>query len=84
MKTKGKKLFKFLSIFLVVFTIGKGTAFAQDQLNFKHLTINEGLSQNTVFCTMQDKTGFIWVGTEDGLTNMMVTISLFINMKIIT
>lgn len=37
------------------------------ELNFKRLTINEGLSQNTAFCILQDKTGFIWVGTEDGL-----------------
>lgn len=37
------------------------------QLKFKHLTINEGLSQNTVLCMLQDKEGYIWVGTEDGL-----------------
>lgn len=36
-------------------------------LNFKHLTINEGLSQNTIFCIYQDQQGFIWFGTEDGL-----------------
>lgn len=36
-------------------------------LNFKHFTINEGLSQNTIFCIYQDKKGFIWFGTEDGL-----------------
>ncbi len=40
---------------------------AQKHLNFKRITINEGLSQNTVFCIIQDKTGFIWIGTEDGL-----------------
>lgn len=37
------------------------------QLRFNRLTINEGLSQNTVFCTFQDSRGFIWIGTEDGL-----------------
>jgi len=31
------------------------------------LTINEGLSQNTVSSIMQDKKGFIWIGTNDGL-----------------
>lgn len=36
-------------------------------VKFKHLTINEGLSQNTVYCTLQDNKGFIWIGTEDGL-----------------
>jgi ligand-binding sensor domain-containing protein/signal transduction histidine kinase/DNA-binding response OmpR family regulator len=67
LKTKGKKLFRILFIYLGLLLIGQPVAFAQDHLNFKHLTINEGLSQNTVFCIMQDKTGFIWVGTEDGL-----------------
>lgn len=36
-------------------------------VNFKHLTINDGLSQNTVFSIYQDDKGFIWFGTEDGL-----------------
>jgi ligand-binding sensor domain-containing protein/signal transduction histidine kinase/DNA-binding response OmpR family regulator len=36
-------------------------------LKFKHLTINEGLSQNTVFATLQDAQGFVWIATEDGL-----------------
>jgi ligand-binding sensor domain-containing protein/signal transduction histidine kinase/DNA-binding response OmpR family regulator len=39
----------------------------QAQLSFKHYTINEGLSQNTVYCLLEDKDGLIWMGTEDGL-----------------
>ncbi|PRY53599.1 two component regulator with propeller domain [Arcticibacter pallidicorallinus] len=35
--------------------------------NFKHYTINEGLSQNTVLCLLEDKDGVIWMGTADGL-----------------
>lgn len=41
------------------------TAFSQ--LKFKHLTINQGLSQNSVLCMWQDREGFVWIGTEDGL-----------------
>ena len=33
----------------------------------EHLSINEGVSQNTVFCIFQDRRGFMWLGTEDGL-----------------
>mgnify|MGYP003575338233 FL=1 len=40
---------------------------AQRQIPFKHLSINDGLSQNTVFSMHQDAKGFIWIGTEDGL-----------------
>ena len=35
--------------------------------SFKHYNINNGLSQNTVHCILQDKTGFMWFGTKDGL-----------------
>jgi len=36
-------------------------------IQFKHLGIQEGLSQNTVNCMMQDSQGFLWIGTQDGL-----------------
>jgi len=36
-------------------------------LKFKHLTVKEGLSNNKVNTLIQDKNGFIWLGTEDGL-----------------
>lgn len=35
--------------------------------NFDHFTINEGLSNNAVLCSVQDKNGFLWFGTKDGL-----------------
>ncbi|MBO4673012.1 MAG: helix-turn-helix domain-containing protein [Bacteroidaceae bacterium] len=35
--------------------------------SFSYLTINEGLSSNTVRALMQDKKGFVWVGTSRGL-----------------
>lgn len=34
---------------------------------FNHLTVDDGLSQNAVTCIVQDKKGFIWVGTYSGL-----------------
>lgn len=34
---------------------------------FEHLSINEGLSQSTVHCIVQDRKGFLWIGTADGL-----------------
>jgi signal transduction histidine kinase/ligand-binding sensor domain-containing protein len=36
-------------------------------LDFDHISTEQGLSQNTVFCILQDKQGFMWFGTEDGL-----------------
>ncbi|MBC7851483.1 MAG: histidine kinase [Chitinophagaceae bacterium] len=34
---------------------------------FRHYQVEQGLSHNTVFCTAQDKKGFLWLGTKDGL-----------------
>ncbi|MBA3647756.1 MAG: hypothetical protein H0W62_04270 [Chitinophagales bacterium] len=36
-------------------------------LNFQHLTTEDGLSQNSVYCITQDSLGFMWVGTQNGL-----------------
>jgi signal transduction histidine kinase/ligand-binding sensor domain-containing protein len=34
---------------------------------FRHFQVESGLSNNSVFCTAQDKNGFVWFGTKDGL-----------------
>jgi len=36
-------------------------------LRFETISLEEGLSQSTVFCMLQDRQGFMWFGTEDGL-----------------
>lgn len=40
---------------------------AQDHIQFKNYTINDGLSQSTVSCIIQDKLGSLWLGTQDGI-----------------
>lgn len=36
-------------------------------MHFDHLTIKEGLSHNTVYALWQDRNGYIWIGTQNGL-----------------
>ncbi len=36
-------------------------------IRFERISIEQGLSQATVTCILQDATGFIWIGTQDGL-----------------
>ncbi len=38
-----------------------------DNLNFKHITQEHGLSQSSVYCMVEDNKGFMWFGTQDGL-----------------
>lgn len=56
-----KKIILFLLVFLPGFyTLG-------EELFFKSLTVNDGLTQHDVSCFLQDSFGFIWIGTYDGL-----------------
>lgn len=41
--------------------------FSQHIINCRQYTTDEGLSQNIVYCMLQDKRGFIWAGTDNGL-----------------
>ncbi len=38
-----------------------------ENVDFKHLTMDDGLSQNSVYAIVQDRAGFLWFGTENGL-----------------
>lgn len=40
---------------------------AAGQAKFEHFTTDNGLSQNTILSIIQDRTGYLWIGTEDGL-----------------
>ncbi len=64
--TSFKYLYKVLIIIVLTLTAVNMTAVGQN-INFSRLTINDGLSQNTIYSIFQDKTGFVWIGTEDGL-----------------
>lgn len=51
----------FILCLLVTAAAGSGA------VRFKHISLDEGLSQNVVFCIHQDSKGFMWFGTQDGL-----------------
>jgi signal transduction histidine kinase/ligand-binding sensor domain-containing protein len=40
---------------------------AAQEFGFQRLTTDDGLSDNAVNCVLQDRAGFLWIGTEKGL-----------------
>ena len=57
----------FRSIFLIVAACLEFTASAQLTAGYETISIAQGLSQGMVFATLQDREGFIWVATKNGL-----------------
>ncbi|AUD00442.1 sensor histidine kinase [Spirosoma pollinicola] len=60
-------LSRFLCFLCVAFWLALPTRAQQQQGQFTYLTTNQGLSQNNVTCILQDRKGFMWFGTQDGL-----------------
>ena len=52
---------------LLICSVGAAPLAAQERVRFRHLTIADGLSQNAVSAILQDRRGFMWFGTKDGL-----------------
>ena len=53
---------------ILIFFIISPFALSQDnQIRFDHISIEQGLSQSSVYSIAQDQTGFMWFATEDGL-----------------
>jgi len=57
-----------LLIFILFFALSFKGYSQSPPFNFNHLTRNEGLASNRVNCIYETKDGFMWFGTEDGLT----------------
>jgi len=43
------------------------TVYAQEQVQFEHISVEQGLSHPQVNAILQDSRGFLWIGTLDGL-----------------
>ena len=57
-----KRLFIYIFLFIVVFN-----AISEKKIRFKHLGIEDGLSQISIRAIYQDENGAIWIGTNEDI-----------------
>lgn len=58
---------QFLTVLLAFLLFFHPSGAQPGSVRFKHITTHEGLSQSNVTSIIQDKKGFMWFGTVDGL-----------------
>jgi ligand-binding sensor domain-containing protein len=59
-----------LKFFILLFTLGAVESLKSQIAPpaFEHISLEHGLSQATVYAILQDSRGFMWFGTQDGLS----------------
>lgn len=63
----------FISLLLCLFLLlcpFLSTAVLTDTAYFDRYTVEHGISQNSITCSIEDSLGFIWFGTQNGLNQM--------------
>jgi ligand-binding sensor domain-containing protein/signal transduction histidine kinase/DNA-binding response OmpR family regulator len=63
-----KNSFYILVFYITLFLTCLPNVLADENPYFIRLGAEAGLAQNTVYCILQDKQGFMWFGTKDGLS----------------
>ncbi len=67
MRIKRRGINSFLSLVLFMVVLLTSLPAKKEEIAFDHLSLDEGLSQVSVSCILQDSKGFMWFGTQDGL-----------------
>ena len=58
---------KQVTAFICIIVFNFEAIFASTDFSFKRYQVEDGLSHNTTWCSIQDSYGFLWIGTSDGL-----------------
>lgn len=66
-KVRRRRATVILLLAAIIIAVNISTVLAHTNINFRSITNEDGLSQATVETMIQDKQGYIWIGTNDGL-----------------
>lgn len=61
------RTFRFLLVYLFLLFAGASFASGRSNFYFRSLGVEDGLSQNMIYAILQDRQGFMWFATQDGL-----------------
>jgi ligand-binding sensor domain-containing protein len=61
------KLKCLIIINIVIFFFSSRSAAQKQQIEFDHISVEQGLFQVSVYCMLQDQRGVMWFGTGEGL-----------------
>ncbi|TXE09057.1 response regulator [Gelidibacter salicanalis] len=61
------KRFHTFCAYVMVCAFSVVQVFGQSHVSFRQLSVNDGLSQNSVISVTQDSIGYLWLATQDGL-----------------
>ncbi len=64
---KYKSPLRLFVLFLSVYVFSSNLQAQHTPLYFRHLTVEDGLSSNSINCIIQDSVGFMWFGSDAGL-----------------
>lgn len=62
-----RHLYSYIGLLFFLYLFFTFDTSGQSNVWFKKLSIEDGLSHNTVYSILQDTEGFIWIGTKNGL-----------------
>ena len=65
-------------LFCIIFL---GHELLAQSLRVERISIKDGLSQSFVPCLLQDREGFVWIGTKNGLNKNLITNKFFYSVE---
>lgn len=65
--TKMVKMFRRFLLSILLVCVALAVASAMPARGFRHVTVNDGLSRNSIYCMLQDSAGPVYIGTWDAL-----------------